>query len=220
MTRLRTGIRSKAALLAIGLAWAVVVAGGVFWLMRFQMTPGQAAAASPKWPGAGIAKLAADRPTLLMFVHPECSCSQASLGELQQLMTACPNRLAILVLFFKPSDQAEDWSHTDLWKDAISIPGVEARIDSGGRLAERFGAKTSGQVMVYSPQGRLLFNGGITDGRGHFGDNAALDALIAIARGSAPASVVVTSKVYGCSINSPTPLVSSGAASPPGKYKP
>jgi hypothetical protein len=204
--QLPCGIRSKPFVLGAGVAWAIAVASCMAWLLRFQMTPGQADAAVPRWPGAGAVTLAPDRPTLLMFVHPRCSCSQASLGELQQLMTAYKHHLAAQVLFFQPADQSPTWSHTALWSDAAAIPGVQPRLDPGGRLARLFGAQTSGQVLIYNPQGRLLFSGGITDGRGHFGDNPGLDAAMTAAANSTPSpSGVLISNVYGCPIHSPPP---------------
>jgi hypothetical protein len=144
-------IRSRIFLAGAGSLWAIAAVSGMCWLIKFQMTPGQAAAAVQAWPGSGVLEFAPDRPTLLMFVHPECSCSQASLGELQELLTACDNRVAVHLLFFKPTDQSENWSHSDLWNKANAIPGVQVQFDPGGRLAKLFGAKTSGQVMVYSP---------------------------------------------------------------------
>lgn len=203
--RLPPIFQSKPFLIVVGLIWAIAVASGAGWLMSYQMTPGKTAATTPAWPGAGDVKLAADRFTLLMFVHPDCPCSRASLGELQELMADCGDRVAARVLFFGPVNQPAAWSHTDLWNTANAIPTVEARIDTGGALAQRFGVRTSGQVLIYNPQGRLLFNGGITDGRGHFGDNAGLDAATEILRGTTPApSGVVTANVYGCEISWPS----------------
>jgi hypothetical protein len=175
----------------------------------------------PAWPVAAAFKPAADRPTLLMFVHPGCPCSQASLAELRDLMAACGNRLAAQVLFFRPDNQSEEWAHTGLWDDARAISGVQVRTDTGGHLAELFGARTSGQVLIYSPSGRLLFSGGITDGRGHVGDNAGLDAAIAAARGELPAGAgVVTANVYGCEIGGPSQAVSCPADYSAGRQKP
>jgi hypothetical protein len=167
------------------------------------MTPGETAAAQADWPGRSILPLASDRLTLVMFVHPECPCSRASLGELQQLLTTCKNHLAVQIFFFKPINQSENWVHTDLWNDAKSISGAEVRIDLDGKFAELFGAKTSGQVFIYRPDGKLEFSGGMTDGRGHFGDNVGLDAAIAVTHGDISGdSAAVTSSVYGCALAS------------------
>jgi hypothetical protein len=44
--------------------------------------------------------------------------------------------------------------------------------DVGGAEAERFGAVTSGAVMLFDTTGKRLFAGGITTSRGHEGDSA------------------------------------------------
>ncbi|HEV2474807.1 MAG TPA: hypothetical protein VGS41_19170, partial [Chthonomonadales bacterium] len=55
------------------------------------------------------------------------------------------------------------------------------------------------QTYLYSPDGQLLFSGGITSERGHTGDCDALDAVIAITRGARPAHVA-GAPVFGCTL--------------------
>jgi len=62
----------------------------------------------------------------------------------------------------------------------------------------RVGAETSGYVLLYDRSGQLRFRGGITAGRGHAGDNAGEDAVVALVTGR-PASRQQT-PVYGCSL--------------------
>jgi hypothetical protein len=57
---------------------------------------------------------------------------------------------------------------------------VSVRIDEAGREAARFGATTSGHVLLYDRGGRLRFSGGITASRGHVGDNAGRAALLGL----------------------------------------
>jgi hypothetical protein len=68
--------------------------------------------------------------------------------------------------------------------------------DEGGAEARRFGATTSGHAVLYSPDGRLLFRGGLTGARGHAGDNANLDALAAVLDGAPSPHINVP--VFGC----------------------
>jgi hypothetical protein len=70
--------------------------------------------------------------------------------------------------------------------------------DVDGTEARRFGALTSGQVVVYDADGRLRFSGGITPARGHAGDNAGRSAIIALLEGASSASV--ETPVFGCSL--------------------
>lgn len=45
------------------------------------------------------------------------------------------------------------------------------------QIVRRFGAYTSGQVMLYDTDRRLAFNGGITGSRGHEGNNKGRQAI-------------------------------------------
>jgi hypothetical protein len=104
--------------------------------------------------------------------------------------------LAAYVLFVSPDGASADWADTDLWDTAATIPGVSAIRDVGGVEAHRFGALTSGSTVLYDANGVLVFNGGITESRGHFGDNAArraaLDAL------DQTATSETQMRVFGC----------------------
>jgi hypothetical protein len=133
---------------------------------------------------------------LVMAIHPHCPCSRASIGELAILMAQSHRRLAAFVIFVAPPGLGESWTKSDLWSSAGLIPGVSRIIDRGGE-ASLFGAATSGQTMVYDRRGRLLFSGGITAARGHFGDNAGVSAIVALIETPASARLAETA-VYGC----------------------
>ncbi|HTC21602.1 MAG TPA: hypothetical protein VK859_12185, partial [bacterium] len=86
-----------------------------------------------------------------------------------------------------------------LVSSARRIPDTRVVIDLDGSEAARFGARTSGQVVLYDEGGRLLFNGGITEGRGHIGDNAGLQRIVSLVKtGRADKN---DSLVFGCPLN-------------------
>jgi hypothetical protein len=73
--------------------------------------------------------------------------------------------------------------------------------DRGGVEAKRFGARTSGEVLLYSAVGRLLFFGGITGSRGHEGDNYGLTSLASFLTATPSESAVTAgSPVFGCAL--------------------
>jgi hypothetical protein len=123
-------------------------------------------------------------------------------------MTDCDGKLIAAVLVFRPAGVPDGWERTDLWDSAAAIPGVLVVGDDEGAEALRFGAATSGQVLLYSADGRLLFAGGIIPSRGHEGDNAGRSAIIALVRGTA--TQVMRAPVFGC------PLFDSSATCPLG----
>jgi hypothetical protein len=113
-------------------------------------------------------------------------------------MTRASGRLSAHVLFVKPEGTEADFETTDLWNSAARIPGVTVHADERGQEAARLGAKTSGQVVLYGKDARLLFAGGITAARGHRGDNAGLDRIVSLlTRGRAERAA---SAVFGCSL--------------------
>jgi hypothetical protein len=108
--------------------------------------------------------------------------------------------LALTVVFYQPAESTADWANTDLRTSAERIPGATVRIDLDGREAARFGVATSGDALLYSPDGRLLFRGGITASRGHAGDNAGEATILELLEGGSAARS--TTPVYGCGLDS------------------
>jgi hypothetical protein len=163
--------RRRAALFFALVVWSLGVAAGSWYGFRYETTETKTTPALDRWPANGLCALSSRCPTLVMFAHPRCPCTRASLNELALLMTHCRDRVEAHVVFFQPNSTAADWARTDLWDSAAGIPGVTPRLDEGGTAQQRFGARVSGEVFLYLPTGELAFHGGITAGRGHAGDN-------------------------------------------------
>ena len=187
-----------ATLAALGLFWVTGIAVGMKALYDHSGTPGAAAEAPASWPLSSDVALDTKRPTLVMLAHPRCPCTRASISELAVLMTRARGQLSAHVMFAQPVGTDTNFALGPLFESARAIPGVKVHVDPGGRLGARFGARTSGQVVVYGTDGRLLFAGGITPARAHQGDNAGVDRVLTIARnGKAERSV---SSVFGCGL--------------------
>tara|TARA_R110002095_G_scaffold213311_1_gene203708 strand:+ start:8985 stop:9683 length:699 start_codon:yes stop_codon:yes gene_type:complete len=166
----------------VTLIWIVLVGIGMASLWEYQTTPGPVTASPQHWPADCLIKQHEIRPTLILFAHPHCPCTRASIRELALLMAHCSGQVDAHLLFFKSSRFATDWEKTDLWSSAAAIPGVKVACDEDGLEAVRFHASTSGYTLLYHADGQLQFQGGITKSRGHSGDNAGRSALEAILR--------------------------------------
>lgn len=167
-------------------------------LTRYSFAAGPTGAPPERWPEASRLERAAGEHTLVMVVHPRCSCTRASIRELSLLMTRLHGRLSAYVLFVKPEGAADHWERTDLWTSASIISGVTVVGDARGEEAARFGAVTSGHVYLFRPDGALVFNGGITPSRSHQGDNVGRERIESLVRhGRAERD---ESAVYGCAI--------------------
>ena len=178
--------------------WLVIVGGGTVLMTRYSNTPGEATSAPAIWPTSSRISIDAGKPTLLMFVHPHCPCSRASLGELDQLLAEIPKLPNVLVVFVKPAGTASDWSTTELWRSASSIKGVKTYLDNRGVEAQRFHALTSGQTLLYDTNGQLKFEGGITLARGHAGDNPGRKSISDLLQDRHPTQL--QTPVYGCAL--------------------
>lgn len=201
MTRAALTIRPHGA--AVVLAWLLAVGAGLGSLWAYSGTPGPSGGGARRWPhDASFAKDLL-RPTLVVFLHPQCACSRATIAELSRLVAATPDRAAIHAVFYRPSDAAPGWERTDLWTTAAAIPGVQVMSDDDGAQARAFGSQVSGQTLLYAPEGALLFSGGITAARGHEGDSAgraSLTALLIHQQGGR-----TSTPVFGCLLRGTAP---------------
>jgi hypothetical protein len=157
--------------------WLTLVCGATILMTRYSDTSGEAVSAPDCWPKDSRIAVDPARPTLLMFVHPHCPCTRASLGELDRLLAETSHLPNVQVVFVKPEGTASGWADTDLWRSASAIRGVKTYLDNGGVEARRFKARTSGQTLLYDRDGGLRFQGGITLARGHAGDNPGRTSL-------------------------------------------
>jgi hypothetical protein len=194
-------------------AAVLAVATGWYQLARFSSTPGEQTAAPARLPSnipqisaiseiseikttpaLAAANSSSQTPLLLVFMHPRCSCTPATLQQLDHILDVshAPVRLALVVYQSAVVNEPSAQSARLLRHTAQIVP------DINGRLARRFGAATSGEVVLYSSGGQLLYQGGITPLRAHTGDSLASDALrLALTTGEAQAR---TFNVFGCPI--------------------
>jgi hypothetical protein len=171
-------------------------------LFYYSNEPGPAATPPKHWPDSTRLHRESGLPTLLMFAHPHCPCTRASLGELAKIMRSCQGRVTSHVLMVLPQGMPEGWEKTDLWESAAAIPGVAVDCDFAGTEAKRFGAGTSGAVLLYNTTGELMFDGGITGARGHAGDNAGRSTIVSLlSEGRADRHRTF---VFGCPLFDPT----------------
>jgi len=199
--------------LALGLtAWAGLVLGGLIVLLNYQSRAGAAAEAPAAWPVRSTLARDPHAATIVLFAHPHCPCTRATLDELARSLGGASTPVNTWIVFVVPPGEDASWAQTNLLKLASAVPHAHVTFDLDAVEARRFGAHTSGQVLYYDPAGRLCFAGGITPGRGHEGDNAGGDAIAALAgsprpgpsTAASPATATSTTPVFGCNLASPS----------------
>lgn len=162
--------------LLIGL-WAVAILAGMMGLQLYASTQGESGSV-PTLQQFSYLPIDSERSNLLIFIHPQCPCTRASLRELERLIVQSENRLAVLSVVYTPSNPPEGWNDNSIRQQLQSIPGIRVVEDVDGELSRRFGAYTSGWTILYGRTGQPLYWGGITPQRGHEGDNPGSQAIL------------------------------------------
>jgi len=183
------------------LVWSVSVLLSFGVLAQYSATPGPVGQPIDHWPSTTSIARGVDRATLIMFLHPHCPCSRASLEEFSRIIAQPADRLNSHIVFVRAGGQPPLWERTDLWSAAEVMPGVQVIIDVDGIEARRFGAVTSGSTLLFDHAGARLFFGGITGARGHAGDNPGKSAVLSALHGGR--AEPNETPVFGCPLFDP-----------------
>lgn len=187
------------ALTVLVAVWAIAIGLGVVWMADYAARPGKQGV----FPQNIYVEQPSDesrQPLLFLFIHPHCACSKATLKELAALEMTAGEKVKISVYFYQPDEFAPDWSKTDLWYQAKSIPNVSvSNINDAG--LRRFGAMTSGQALLYDSNGELVFSGGITINRGDEGFSNGRRIIQEYLLNNEISEY--QTPVFGCALNSP-----------------
>jgi hypothetical protein len=110
---------------------------------------------------------------LVIFIHPQCPCTQATLSELEAVMV---RRSVATTLVISAVDS--EWLTSKVMQHIERMQSqyatyIDVFLDKDGSESERFEATVSGHCMYFNRQGQKVFSGGITASRGHVGDNDA-----------------------------------------------
>ncbi|XZE20540.1 hypothetical protein SH449x_000415 [Pirellulaceae bacterium SH449] len=131
----------------------------------------------PSWPESSAIEKSNRTPHLLVFVHPFCPCTRATLMNLDYAVSSKNLKVTIVQLssirfenIHTPLAKIEEVTHGRGWDLVFDTDGAEAR---------KFGVATSGECLLFAPSGQLVFSGGVTAMRGHIGRNKPLSSLMA-----------------------------------------
>jgi hypothetical protein len=185
--------------------WLAASGWGIWRLAAYSLAPGEQGVAPEQWPVDSAVTRNRSGYTVVIVLHPECPCSEATVEELDSIIAHSGGRLRAHLLFVElpglPSAQL-----SKLWERASRIPAVQLTKDVGGAEARRFGTRTSGETRLYGPAGKLLFHGGITASRGHSGDNPGEAAILVLLTPGSQLTTPVAAPVFGCALWNDAPL--------------
>jgi hypothetical protein len=195
--------RRRSTLFAFALTAWTVCAGFGLWAVSgygFTTVPDATTRVPREWPVNSTIERIAARPTLLVFLHPLCPCSRATISELERLVVATPpaELPAIRVVVAAPADADDRWWSSPLVVRASQLPNSILVRDVDGQEAARFGVRVSGTTLLFDRAGARTYAGGVTIARGHAGDSAGLAAVAQLLHN--PAADVVAVPPFGCEL--------------------
>lgn len=109
------------------------------------------------WPVVTNLPRAEAKPTVLMFVRADDATGTAKIAELGKIVSDA--RTAPFVAIVQVGTEVP----TALWDAAGRIPRTARLLDKAGVEARRFGAVSTGQVVVYAADGTLRYTGAPTE---------------------------------------------------------
>jgi len=120
------------------------------------------------------------------------------LAAVHELVRVEPHRFQVVCLATYPADSVHDWVQAENVAQARRIPGARVLLDPEGSLAKLHGLHTSGQVRLYRGDGSVVFDGGLTPGRGMIAAGEVVARLLDPSR-----STLDQTAAFGCPLVSP-----------------
>ncbi|MDA8792481.1 hypothetical protein N9N67_04500 [Bacteriovoracaceae bacterium] len=177
--------------------WSIGIISGLVITYEYSLGSGEKSQLKSSWPNESSLKFNPGKYNLVMFLHPECTCSKASLFHFKEILSEIKHdNLDSKIIFTMPKEKEKEWINSALVKEVKEAGSIQLIFDQSSEEFKRFDAKTSGQAFLFSPSKDLLFNGGITDSRGHIGYNQGEDFIINTLNKRGLASKDVD--VFGC----------------------
>ncbi|MCZ6683021.1 MAG: hypothetical protein O7B26_07545, partial [Planctomycetota bacterium] len=112
--------------------WACTLGAGFGYLAWYSNAPGPAGTPPKHWPAGSLVQQNREQPTLLMFIHPGCPCTQASLEQLARILAQCQGLADVYAVFVRPPGVPRGWERADNWRTAAAIPEVHMVVDEEG----------------------------------------------------------------------------------------
>ncbi|EMI19581.1 RedB [Rhodopirellula maiorica SM1] len=207
---------SRWCLILVSGCWLATILSFAVWITAygFKVDTSNLANTAANWPSDSSLTFTSDRPSLLLFLHPKCPCSKATLTELETILSNGPTVMKtepnVVVVASVPGNAETAWADTSLIKRAAQLANANLYIDSDGVETARFGVTTSGTVMLFDNHGKRAFSGGITISRGHEGRSIGGELLqdrLVLAMQNGPRvdrdGAIQSPPVFGCALCTP-----------------
>ncbi len=199
----RKAVRPKLLRWAFAAVWFLGCLAATYSMMGYNFKSSVLGDELEQWPTASVISPSSDQSTLLAFIHPRCVCSEATVVHLTQDIADYKNTRIVMAVYVPEDMKGNDsaWKHGEYITDVLAaLPQTEIFYDVEGQQARLFQAHTSGTLVLFNPEGREVFRGGITDRRGGQYDNEGLRTLKGL-MAKEEKNRQPSSPVFGCSLH-------------------
>ncbi len=173
--------------------WLNLILASIYYMSNYMFKESVESQAPSVFPANNWVKLNTRKNNLVLFLHPHCPCSFATVNELKRVLARTDVDLSVV---FIDLDKSYDLSRQELFKQVSQIKAAKIIIDKNNVMTKAFKVYTSGTILAYNKDGGLIFQGGITAGRGEEGDNLAKNKLVQ----SLKCQKMSQAQVFGCSL--------------------
>lgn len=182
---------------SLGLAWFGAAILGWSAMLQHTYQPQPTEKPASQWPKTKLA-VKTDGVRIVVFAHPFCPCTQATLNSLDESLSRLPSHTSLHIVFCTAGFDDQQVALSQTMAFARRIPQVDVYCDEDGEETRLFGAKVSGEVFAFDFHGRRVFHGGVTVGRGHRGESAGQKMLERLVLGQSVS--VGSTRVFGCAL--------------------
>lgn len=201
---------SRAGAVALTVVWLAAVGWGFVHILHYEGTPGRQGGEVFD-PAALRARVEPRKFMLVVALHPECPCSRATVEAIDRLVAERPDRMAVHGIFLDTAAGGGRPEASGLWARLGRVPGATVHKDVPGGWCGGDGFRTSGEAILYGPDGDVRFHGGLTIARGHQGPSRGYAAVLAAIDGSTRAGEITRTPVFGCSLSDPDAEEAAGS---------
>ena len=118
-------------LTVISLTWLIAVVASIAAGLLYDFRPSSTIPTLRQWPIDSRLSRVEDKPTLILFAHPRCPCTVATLEELAEILNGIDQSLTINIVFVVPTNAGAQWHRSKSVQLARQIPDACVTFDTG-----------------------------------------------------------------------------------------
>ena len=113
--------------------WLSASIAGMTTLWNHEARPGIPAAAPTSWPRDSALSKQPSKAAMLVWIHPHCPCSWATIRELERLLVHVSDDTDCQIILTRPAECGSDFVESDLTRAIRKIRGVSVVVDDDQR---------------------------------------------------------------------------------------